>query len=156
MDTENSASNAELSDLIPPVIEVSVAGEVIAVTPIKVRELMAFTQAISPILKVLVKESDQDWAGLNISELLMNHTDEVIRAVAIGIRREVEFVNDLDIDELIKLGNVVFEVNIDFFIRKVLPEMGQVVGRIVSMTKRHSQAAGRSLTLPSGEMGSAE
>ncbi|MXS85292.1 hypothetical protein ABO04_05000 [Nitrosomonas sp. HPC101] len=144
MNMENNVSHSDLDDLIPPVIEVSVAGEVIAVTPIKVKELTAFAQAIAPLLQALGGGVGQNWADLNISTLLMNHTDTVIRAVAIGIRREVEFVNNLDIDELIKLGNAVVEVNVDFFIQKVLPEIKQGVGRIVSMAEQHNHADGQS------------
>lgn len=143
MNMENNVSHSDLADLIPPVIEVSVAGEVIAVTPIKVRELMAFSQAIAPLLQALGGGAGQNWADLNISTLLMNHTDAVIRAVAIGIRREVEFINNLDIDELIKLGNAVVEVNVDFYPEGAAGDQAGV-GRIVSMAEQHNHADGQS------------
>lgn len=151
---ESTEHSNELAVLTPPVIEVVVGGEVITVTPIKVRELMAFAQAVSPILKML-NEADQDWAGLNVSTLLMNHTEAVIRTVAIGIRRDIEFINDLGIDELVKLSNAVIEVNVDFFIQRVLPAIRQGFGRIASMAES-SQAGGQSSISSFDEMASAE
>jgi hypothetical protein len=45
----------------------------------------------------------------------------VIKATAIGCRKPVEWIGELEIDELTKLALAVIEVNADFFIRKVLP-----------------------------------
>lgn len=143
----------ELAVLTPPMIKVTAGSEVIAVTPIKVKELTAFAQALSPILQTLNEAGQDGQAGLMVA-LLMNHTEAVIRAVAIGIRRDIEFVNNLEIDELIKLGNAVTEVNVDFFIQWMLPAIRQGLGRIISMAGS-SQADGWNSTLSSGETASA-
>lgn len=139
--------NNELDQLQPEGAVVKVGDETIIVTPIRVKELTAFTKAVAPILET-IKEVELE--NLMII-LLMNHTETIIRAVAIGIRRDMDFVNKLDIDDLVALGNAVLEVNIDFFILRVLPALKQ--GRLHLMDMIAQRRDGQKSTLTSDATG---
>lgn len=54
----------------------------------------------------------------------------MIEAVAIASRRPNEWVAGLELDEAIRLAQAVFEVNADFFIRRLLPAITEAAGRI--------------------------
>lgn len=136
--------NNELEQLQPEGIVVDVGNETLTITPIRVKELAAFTKAVAPMLQT-IQEADPDHL---MTILLMNHTEAIIRAVAIGIRRDMDLVNNLDIDDLVKLGNAVLEVNIDFFIQKVLPALQQGRAHLMDMLAKAQD--GQKSTLPSG------
>lgn len=109
-------------------IEVHAGGENIYVSPIKVKELSLFIKAVTPMLDT-INQADRDDL---VTELLIHHTDSLIKAVSIGVRKSEDFVNELDIDELIDLATAVIEVNTDFFIQRVLPKVTQGIERLGS------------------------
>lgn len=123
-------SVSEIEQLVvdTPAIEVRAGGEIIRVSPIKVKELTLFMRAVQPMLD-MINEMDRDNL---IAMLLVQHTDSLIKSVSIGIRKREDFVNDLDIDELIDLATAVIEVNTDFFIQRVLPKVTQGIERLGS------------------------
>lgn len=101
-----------------------IRGEPLDITPIRVGELPAFARAIQPIVSGL-SDSRPDWIAL-ISE----HGDAVIDAIAIATRRPREWVAGLDLDDAMRLASAVFEVNADFFIRRLLPSVAEAAARI--------------------------
>lgn len=114
-------------ELIPAQSEVSINGETLTITPIKVKELAAFTRAISPMVGVF------QMAGAShkiLPELLLEHTDDFIQAVAVATRKPIEWVNELEVDELMTLAAAVIEVNADFFMTRVLPSMSSGLLRL--------------------------
>jgi len=116
MNMENTEQyNNELAVLTPTGVQVAAGGETLTVTPIKVKELNAFLAAIQPVLDDLIKKE------IDVMALVLKSPDSVIKATAIGCRKPVDWVGELDIDELARLALAVIEVNTDFFIRKVLP-----------------------------------
>lgn len=112
-------------EALPPVANtIVIGGEAIDLTPIKVGELPAFSRAIQSVVAGL-SDSQPDWILL-ISE----HGDAVIDAVAIATRRPREWVAGLDLDDAVSLADAVFEVNADFFIRRLLPSINKAAARI--------------------------
>ena len=109
---------------LPPVpVSVEIAGEHIDLTPLKVGEVPAFARAVQPIAASL--SASPDWLAL-----LAEHGEAVIAAIAIATRRPVDWVAGLDLDEAVSLAEAVFEVNADFFIRRLLPSVTQAAARI--------------------------
>ncbi len=123
----------ELEQLNPQPVTVQAGGLEIPVTPIRVRELAAFTRAVQPIAASVA-------AGADIASLLADHADAVIDAAAIGARVERDFVLDLGLDDLLDLAGAVLTVNLDFFVRTLLPKI------TASSEKLAAQWAGSSLT----------
>ena len=114
----------EMFAALPPVpASVEVAGEHIELTPIKVGEVPAFARAVQPIAASL--SASPDWLAI-----LAEHGEAVIAALAIATRRPVDWVAGLDLDEAVRLAEVVFGVKADFFIRRLLPSMTQAAARI--------------------------
>lgn len=110
---------------LPPVANtIVIGGESLDLTPIRVGELPALSRAIQPIVSSL-SDPQPDWIAL-ISE----HGDAVIDAVVIAARRPREWVANLDLDDAVRLASAVFEVNADFFIRRLLPSMTEAAARI--------------------------
>lgn len=102
---------------LPPVpATITIAGETLDITPLKVGELPAFARAVRPIAEKIT--ATPDWLSL-----LSDHGEHVIEALAIASRRDVAWVAGLNIDDAIRLAEVVFEVNADFFVKKIVPEI---------------------------------
>ena len=112
--------------VLPPVpVEIRVAEQTIALTPLVLGELPAFAKAIQPFTADLAIEPD--WL-----RLLGSHGDSMIEAMAIASRQSREWIAGLALDEAIFLAQSLFEVNADFFIQQVLPKLGEAVSRIGS------------------------
>jgi len=109
---------------LPPVpTSIVIGGERIELTPIKVGEVPAFARAVQPVAASL--SVSPDWLAL-----LAEHGEAVIEAVAIASRKPLDWVESLALDEAVRLAEAVFEVNADFFIRRVLPSMTEAAARI--------------------------
>ncbi len=110
--------------VLPPVpVSVEIAGERIDLSPLKVGEMPAFARAVQPIAASL--SASPDWLAL-----MAEHGESAIAAIAVSTRRPVEWVAGLDLDEAVRLAEVVFGVNADFFIRRLLPSVTQAAARI--------------------------
>lgn len=109
---------------LPPVpTALVIDGESLELTPLKVGELPAFARAVQPLVDSL--SVSNDWMAL-----LTQHGEAVIAAVAIASRRPEAWVAGLEIDEAVRLADAVFEVNADFFIRRLLPVITETACRI--------------------------
>ena len=96
----------EMFAALPPVpASVEIAGEHIELTPLKVGEVPAFARAVQPIAASL--SASPDWLAI-----LAEHGDAVIAALAIATRRPVDWVAGLDLDEAVRLAEVVFGVKL--------------------------------------------
>jgi hypothetical protein len=114
----------EMFAALPPVPAlVEIAGEHIELTPLKVGEVPAFARAVQPIAASL--SASPDWLAI-----LAEHGEAVIAAIAIATRRPIDWVAGLDLDEAVRMAEAVFEVNADFFIRRLLPSVTQAAARI--------------------------
>lgn len=120
-------ANAELEAISPKTIPVTLASGDVLVLPIKVKQLPAFTKAIVPLIANLV-------AGDSPLLMIADRAEDVIAAVAVGTGMDVDAINALDVDDLVKLASAVIEVNLDFFMRKVLPQVNLASERITKMT----------------------
>lgn len=107
---------SELEQLSPRPVVVQAGGRAIEITPIRVRELVAFTRAVQPVAAGVA-------AGADITILLADHADAMIEATAIGARLDRDFVLDLGLDDLLDLAGAVLEVNMDFFVHRLLPKI---------------------------------
>ena len=109
---------------LPPVPEsLTLAGESLDITPLKVGELPAFARAVRPIAAKL--GPDPDWL-----RLLSEDGESLIKALALACRRPSEWVSGLALDEALQLAEAVFEANADFFIRRLVPEISRMSLRI--------------------------
>ncbi len=108
-----------LEKIVPAPIRIDIADERLSLTPIKTRELPAMMRAIAPILAEI--------QGGDILGALATNADSMVDAVSIGSRKSREWVDELDLDDLVAVAGAVLEVNADFFVRAVLPVLTKAV-----------------------------
>jgi hypothetical protein len=114
---------SDLDILVPAPAVVEIDGELLEITPLRVGELSAMLRAVGPFAEELIGEPD-------FLRLLTEHGEAVIEAVAVAARRPKEWVDRLLVDEAIRLATVVFEVNADFFVQRVVPAVQAAAARL--------------------------
>lgn len=118
----------DLSKLLPQPVELKIGGKILALTPLKVGELPAFSRAVAPVIAVVDSER------VDLIGLLAEHTETVVTAVSIAVRAPREWINELTVGELVLLAAKVIEVNADFFTRGVMPSVTQALGTLSALT----------------------
>lgn len=102
-----------LDELVPPTRTVSVGGKDVLVEVLRMRQLPGFGKAIAEPLSSIV-------AGDYLT-VVMTWPDQVTDALVIATGLDKAFLGNLRPDEFLHLASAVFEVNLDFFARAVLP-----------------------------------
>lgn len=113
---------SDLDKLVPQAVEISLAGDVVAIKPLKIGQMPAFLRAITPVMQQL-GGNGIDWLAL-----FGEHGDDLLTAVSIAISKPRAWVDALDADEAILVAAKVIEVNADFFIRTVMPRLNEQMG----------------------------
>jgi len=112
----------DLEKLIPQDTMVQVAGETIAISPLKVGQLPAFLRVISPVMAHLSQPQ------INWLALFGERGDDLLNAIGIAVKKPREWVDDLAADDALLLVAKVMEVNADFFTRTVIPKLDGLLG----------------------------
>lgn len=110
---------SDLDKLVPQAVEISLAGEIVAIKPLKIGQMPAFLRAITPVMQQL-GGNGIDWLAL-----FGEHGDDLLTAVSIAIGKPRMWVDALDADEAILVAAKVIEVNADFFTRTVMPRLNE-------------------------------
>jgi hypothetical protein len=118
-------SASDLDVLVPQPQVVDLAGQRLAISPLVLGELPAMLKAVQPFAQRLADEPD--WLAL-----LSDHGDALLTALAIASRQPREWVDALALDDAITLAATVFEVNADFFVRRIAPKVGDLAQRLNS------------------------
>ena len=114
---------SDLDTLIPQPVELLIAGELLALKPLKVGQMPAFMRAIAPVMQQLTAP-EIDWLLL-----FGERGHDLLSAIAIAVGKPRAWVDELGADEAILLASQVIEVNADFFTRAVLPQMQRLFAR---------------------------
>lgn len=116
-------SDNNFSALPPVATSIIINDEAIEIIPIRMGELPAFTRAVQPLAAHL--STSPDWLAL-ISE----HGEALINILALATRQPHEWIAALALDDAIRLASIVFEVNADFFIQRLLPSITEAAARL--------------------------
>ncbi len=118
---------SDLDVLYPTGKEVQAGGETLTIKPIKFGQLPQASKLIAPIskqiaaaLKAKNSRTVADTAAMFV-ELLASGGEDLLVALGFFIGKPREWFDAVENDEGLALLNAVFEVNADFFIRRVLP-----------------------------------
>lgn len=118
---------------------VEAGGTTFEVVPLRVHQIPKFARAIRPLMPALQGAIDfkkgQVQLNLNVLELLDEHGERVTEAVAVASQRSAEDVGDLELDDFIKLARAVIEVNLDFFVRRLLPALTDSIDTLNSLVE---------------------
>ena len=121
------ASDGQAFAALPPeALILVVGGETLEVTPLRIGELPGFARAVKPIAAHFTLQPD--WM-----RILGEDGEALILALALACRRPPEWLAALSLDEAIKVAEAVFEVNADFFIQRVVPQLQRVSQRLGSL-----------------------
>lgn len=127
----------DLTTVIPEPIVAKIKGETIEVRQIKVGQLPKAMRIAHPFYEQLKslkdealkaeKEGKPFTYGMDFYKLVMENADPVLEMVALLTGKPREWVDDLEVDELVALFSALVEVNLDFFIQRVLPSLSGLV-----------------------------
>ena len=60
----------------------------------------------------------------------MKNADAVIDSTAICVRKDREWMDALELDDLVRVAGAAMEVNADFFASAILPALTVVIGKV--------------------------
>ena len=70
----------------------------------------------------------------------MSNGEDLFSLMAILSDQPLEFIEELDLDEAVILLTAILEVNLDFFIQKVLPSISQLMASLVDSPAQTQQS----------------
>ena len=112
----------------PEPVVVTLSGTALELTPIRLGELPRLLAVVRPLAEEIT--SDPDWMAL-----LGRHGDAVLDLLAITTRRERAWINDLQLADAVQLAAAVFEVNADFFVRRVVPGIARSADQLAPLIR---------------------
>lgn len=121
----------DLNEIQPEPHILTISTEEITVSPLKFGQFGAFARTIKPVIgsinELLETDTSDTHFAMQIAELLANHSEDVLKAVAIAIDKPESWVSDLDMAQAIELVQAVIEVNMDFFGQRLVPHFNQAI-----------------------------
>jgi hypothetical protein len=133
------SESTDLNKIIPSDEPMVIGGKTITPRTMKVKQLPAVLKAVQPFAGVF-KDGVQ---SLDIPTLLIDHTPNVVELVHQLTGEDKEWVENLELDEMIEVFTKVVEVNLDFFIRKVLPLLSEAMVRLGGGLSSKTQISGQ-------------
>lgn len=110
------------------------SGVVITCTQLKVKHLKRVFAIITPLyvaLTSLAANEKPDYLAL-----VTEHLDQAVELVSILSEKPLEVIGELDADELVVIFAKAVELNLDFFIKSVIPSLSGVIGHATSAMKK--------------------
>jgi hypothetical protein len=129
---------SDLDAVIPTRKTTTLAGEVIVIAQIKVGALPAVLAAVQPLSHLLMQK---DVSAEIISSLFLSHGDDALNLLSALSGKPRKWVDALELDDAIALFIDLLEVNLDFFIQRVLPLLTGGMQELVA--KLQAQAPGQ-------------
>ena len=105
--------------------KLTIAGRDIEILPLRMKQVPGFTAGIRPVIPLLMLG--------DLNKAIIAHPQGMIDAVVIGSTLDKVWVEELLPDDFCLLAGAVFEVNADFFARRVLPAL-RVAGKTLTET----------------------
>ena len=111
----------------PVVVQLSCGA--LELTPVRLGELPRLLAVVRPYADAI--SAEPDWL-----DLLARHGNGVLELLALTTRRERAWVDDLSLDDAVQLAAAVFEVNADFFVRRVVPGITRSADQLAPLIRR--------------------
>lgn len=118
----------------------------VEIIPIKMGQLSRLMGVVAPIITVIRKVApvlkDEVKIRQALGQLLLSNPSEIMEMIAICTNKDLVWVENRDLDEVVKLALAVVEVNLDFFIQKLLPCVLQAMAQVGSVQKAVANQSG--------------
>lgn len=121
---------------ITRVIDIDGENHEVLLKRIKIGRIPKIALAAGPLMSLLSK----DGLKLDIPSLLTFHSTDALNLLAALLNKDREFVDELDFDDAATLLADVIELNIDFFVRRVLPVCSGALQRLYEQVKERQAA----------------
>lgn len=121
---------------------VQFAGKSRPVPRIKVKHLNKVMSIIRPFANSLNKSDTTDGRD-QIIGLILEHSDGVVDLLALLFEVERSQVEEADLDTMVEATAAVLEVNLDFFVQKVLPSLLGAMGRLANQFESQAKPLGQ-------------
>jgi hypothetical protein len=128
---------SDLNAMIPLVPTLHVGGMDIPIRQIKLGQLPAVLRAVQPVAHLITEREK-----LDIPSIFMLYADECLTLISVLSGQPRAWVDQLETDEGITLFAALFEVNLDFFIQKVLPTVEGAVKQLAAKIQSTANLAG--------------
>lgn len=112
------SDTSELNVALATGVEVNVKGEAIKIAPLKLGQLPVIFEKMKTVTAILMNNELTPEA---LTEMLSSGSTEVFDLMSLVLKKDREWIDDLDLDDGVALLTAILEVNLDFFVRKVLP-----------------------------------
>ena len=128
MATNQTKEQDQLTILFPTGKEVLIRDKVYCITPFKLGQYPRVIKAITPLANVYSDAIKNNLSQLDtIMALLGEGGENAMDLIRLSTDETAEWVSDLNLDEGIELLGALIEVNADFFIKKILPQLTKAV-----------------------------
>jgi hypothetical protein len=130
---------------VPQTITVMVEGEAVEflIKQIKTGKIPKLARAAGPLLHMFFIQKEK----LNISDLVLFNTDDCLNILSVLTDQPREVIDELELDDAVKILTMCVEQNLDFFVQKVVPLLSAGMGRLAKdLTERRMSQSG--LTAP--------
>jgi hypothetical protein len=114
---------------------VSFGGKQVTVMPLRVGQLPRFVAAMRPIIAEIAVQAVSAKKELKISadsviDWIERYTPQLVEGVSAATALDVDEVNAGDAAEFLELATAVVRVNLDFFVRRLLPMFKELVSEL--------------------------
>jgi len=119
--------------------EFNVRGEKIMVVPIVIGQIPGLLKAVkslAPLFSSAPPSADM------LTSMMDTDADAVIDIIAVALNKPRAWVNQVPPDEFIELAGAVLEVNVDFFMKRVLPALRDAMKRLPESLAQKMAGAG--------------
>ena len=147
MSTDQTPVN-DLAQVFPQSKTITINGKEFVVAPFKVGLLPEVLTAVQPVAHMLLKlKSDsktQDSADkkIDVSSMMMLYAGDCLNLIAAMSGKGRQWVDDLNMVDACKLFGAQLEVNLDFLVNCVLPELMGALENLTSLAKTNGSVAG--------------
>jgi hypothetical protein len=134
--------------------EVAYNGARLLIVPLRIGQIPRFTRAARPIIEELAASVAAPVSGEEevsretlstgaVLDWIEKHGEALIDAMAAATGRERDWIAEGAADEFLELTIAVLSVNLDFFVRRLLPNSVQSVIEGATLARRAMNGSGR-------------
>ena len=103
-------------------------GRQIKVTPLRMRQLPGFAAAVKPLLADLGEALKSGRMSRDtVLTLIEEHTAQLVCLVSAATDVEAHELSEAQADEFLEIATAVLRVNLDFFVRSLLPTVARAL-----------------------------
>lgn len=140
----------DISAVIPEYKTLTIAGGEVVIRQIKLGQIPAVLRAVQPITHML--KQDQP---LDLQSMFMLYAGDCLTLLQVLSGKPADWINALDIDDGIRLFTSLLEVNIDFFVLRILPLLPEVMGQLRAKAEALTAQAGQTASKASSKTATA-